>query len=182
MVEVVVESSVAEDSVGDGSKETSHANSTGIADVSISSSSEETSDTPDGVDVAFRDGIQTSPVGEEGFQVVVLDEGVVDGPEGPTSTPHAQDELQLLDSLSSPEGQEGPTLGVDSDSTVTSPGGEDVTPDGVEDAMSSSPEVGKEGEPAMQAASRDGKEPLAQRRSSSTYKDGRPEPLFQRRT
>ena len=180
MVEVVVESSVAEDSVGDGSKETSRANPTGIADVSISSSSEETSDTPDGVDVAFRDGTQTSPVEEEGSELS-LDEGVVEGPEGPTSTPHTQDELQLLDSSSSPEGQEGPTLGVDSDSTVTSPGGE-VVPSVVEDAMSPTSEGGKEGEPAMQSASRDGKEPLAQRRSSSTYKDGRPEPLFQRRT
>lgn len=181
MVEVVVESSVAEDSVRDGSKEASRANPTGIADASISSSSEATSDTPDGVDVAFRDGTQTSPVEEEGSELS-LDKEVDKGPEGPVSTSTTQDELPLLDSSSSPEGQEGPSLGVDSDSTFTSPGGEGVTPDGVEDAMSSSPVVGKEGEPAMQAASRDSEEPLAQRRSSSTNKDGRPEPLFQRRT
>ena len=194
MVEVVVESSNAEDTVVEDGEDTSRGIPEGSptnVEVSIASPSGETSETPDGPDVVSRKGISVPTKAEDSKQVSGKEMEVEPDGSLPTPTQGELQELELLSSSSSPEeDKDVPILGVESNSTLSPPQvEEDVSSEaastaarGEGDESSTIPEDVKESQPESQAAALGGKEPLGQRRSSSTYKDGRPEPLFQRRT
>jgi hypothetical protein len=194
LVEVVESSNVADVTAKSGNVDTvGEASFRGETQyvVHTSSKSGKTSETPKGDDAVSNNGIKSSLEDEDANKILGKN---VSRPDG-LSASSSQDELiesgsgSLLKEGVSPRGKDsGSTL------AVSSPGGAGLLEEGKEDVMSpDSPESGvnfpespDSGGPEWQhlilPASREEKEPLLQRRTSSTYKEGKPEPLFQRRT